>query len=61
MPAQKFIRKIRRVSTHSYAVTLPKTLMKKFKWKERQKLVLSFGGRKPEILIKDWVSKKYNK
>jgi len=55
---QKFIRKIRRVSTHSYAVTLPKSLMKKFKWKERQKVVLIFGGRKHEILIKDWEPKK---
>ncbi|NQU77383.1 hypothetical protein HQ544_01660 [Candidatus Falkowbacteria bacterium] len=58
MPMQKFIRKIRRVSTHSYAVTLPKSLMKKFKWKERQKVVLIFGGRKHEILIKDWEPKK---
>tara|TARA_Y100000310_G_scaffold151979_1_gene151566 strand:- start:2848 stop:3012 length:165 start_codon:yes stop_codon:yes gene_type:complete len=51
---KKFIRKIRRVSTHSYAITLPKELMRIFKWKERQKLVLLFGGRKHEIIIKDW-------
>ena len=53
--------KLRRVSTHSYAVTLPKELVRKFKWKERQKLELLFGGRKKEITIKDWKPKKSKK
>lgn len=51
---EKFIRKIRRVSTHSYAIVLPKGLVKKFGWRERQKVEIIFGGRKHEILIKDW-------
>ncbi|MEA2088427.1 MAG: AbrB/MazE/SpoVT family DNA-binding domain-containing protein [Patescibacteria group bacterium] len=55
---EKFIMKLRRVSTHSYAVTIPKELIKKFGWRERQKLELSFGGRKEEITIKDWKKKK---
>jgi bifunctional DNA-binding transcriptional regulator/antitoxin component of YhaV-PrlF toxin-antitoxin module len=51
---KKFIRKIRKVSTHSYAITLPKNLIKTWRWKERQKLELIIKGRKKEILIKDW-------
>ena len=58
---KKYIMKLRRVSTHSYAVTLPKELVRKFKWKERQKLELLFGGRKKEITIKDWKPKKSKK
>jgi len=34
-----------------------KQLVKEFKWKERQKLELIFGGRKHEIRIKDWEKK----
>jgi len=48
----KFIRKLRKVSTHSYAVVIPKQLIKKFRWKERQKLTLNSRGRK--ITIQDW-------
>jgi bifunctional DNA-binding transcriptional regulator/antitoxin component of YhaV-PrlF toxin-antitoxin module len=51
---EKFVRKIRRVSTHSYAIVLPKELIKKFGWKERQKIEIIFGGRKHDILIRDW-------
>jgi len=52
--AKKFIRKLRKVSTHSYAVVIPKQLIKEFGWRERQKLEIIFGGRKHDILIKDW-------
>jgi len=52
--AKKFIRKLRKVSTHSYAVVIPKQLIKQFHWKERQKLEIIFGGRKHDILIRDW-------
>jgi len=52
--AKKFIRKLRKVSTHSYAVVIPKQLIKRFGWKERQKLEIIFGGRKHDILIRDW-------
>lgn len=49
-----FIRKIRKVSTHSYALTLPKELVKKFNWRERQKLEILFGGKKHELKVRDW-------
>ncbi|GMQ94930.1 MAG: hypothetical protein BMS9Abin13_040 [Patescibacteria group bacterium] len=54
---KKFIMKLRKVSTHSYAVTIPKELIKKFGWRKRQKLELTFGGRTPSIAIKDWKKK----
>lgn len=58
---KKFIRKLTKIGTHSYAVTLPKELVKKFSWKERQKLILTFGGRKQELKIKDWSKTKKKK
>lgn len=37
----------------SYTITIPIELVRKYKWKERQKLVVeSFG--KDKIVIKDW-------
>lgn len=50
----KFIRKIRKVSTHSYAITLPKSIIKKWKWKERQKVELLVKDKNRKIVIKDW-------
>jgi len=59
---QKYIHKIRKVSTHSYAITLPKSLIKKFGWQERQKLEIIFGGKKHELTVRDWQPKsKKNK
>jgi len=55
--AKKYIRKLRKVSTHSYAVVIPKQLVKRFGWKERQKLEIIFGGRKHDIVIRDWKKK----
>jgi len=56
--ANKFIMKLRKVSTHSYSITIPKELIKKFRWKERQKLEILFGGRKHEFTVRDWKPKK---
>jgi len=55
---KKFIRKLQKDGTHSYAINIPKSLVKLFSWKERQKLELSFGGRKKEIKLKDWKKKE---
>lgn len=56
--AQKFVRKLQRMSNYSYTINLPKGLIDKFGWRERQKLEIIFGGRKHEILIRDWKKKK---
>jgi len=51
---KKYIMKLRRVSTHSYAVTLPKRMVKEFDWREKQKLVVERRGKRREIIIRDW-------
>lgn len=48
----KNIRKLTKVGGHSMAVTLPIEMVKKLKWRERQKLVVKKSGKK--IIIQDW-------
>jgi hypothetical protein len=38
----------------SYAVTLPRAVIKSFKWKERQKLKLDVDEKRKSITIRDW-------
>lgn len=51
---KKFTRKLQKMGTHSYSITIPKELVKEFKWRERQKLEITYGGRNHELKIKDW-------
>jgi len=37
-----------------YGITLPIEIIRKFRWRERQKLELKINTRKKTILIKDW-------
>lgn len=53
----KYTHKIRRLGKYSYGISFPKEMVKKFRWKERQKLVLFFDDKKKTILIKDWPAK----
>jgi antitoxin component of MazEF toxin-antitoxin module len=46
------VRKLSKVGGSSYAVTLPKALVKKLKWRERQKLVVKQRGQ--TLIISDW-------
>ena len=46
--------KLQRAGSHSYMITIPKELVKKFGWRDRQKLEITYGGRNPELKIKDW-------
>ena len=48
----RFIRKINKTAKRSYSVVLPKEIIKKLGWKERQKIVVSLRG--TTISIKDW-------
>lgn len=48
----KNIRKLTRVGKTSLSVTIPIEMVKKLKWKERQKVVVKLRGK--EIIIKDW-------
>ena len=48
----RFIRKINKTAKRSYSVVLPKEIIKKLGWKERQKIVVSLRGK--TVTIKDW-------
>ena len=52
----KNIRKITKLGGSSYAVTIPISIMRKLKWRERQKVVLTQRGKK--VTIEDWGKKK---
>ena len=48
----KNIRKLTRISKHSYGIIIPKDFIRELGWKERQKLVLNLRGK--VISIKDY-------
>ena len=48
------IRKITRIGRYSYAVSIPISVIRDWKWKERQKVVLEVDNKKKVIKIKDW-------
>ncbi len=56
MPTEKLInkniRKITRVGRASFCVTIPVEIIKRLKWKERQKVIVNKVGKK--IIIEDW-------
>ena len=49
------VRKITKVGNYSYSVTVPKELIKKLGWRERQKVVVKISGK--GLNIKDWSKK----
>lgn len=52
---QRNIRKLTKMGGgRSYGITLPIGVIRRFKWRERQKLELKISNRKKTILIKDW-------
>ena len=51
---ERNIRKITKVAGTSFAVTIPIEMIRKLKWREKQKVVISMSGEK--IIIKDWKS-----
>lgn len=52
----KHSRKLTRTSKHSYCVVIPKEIITKYGWKEKQKLVLEDKGQ-GKIEIRDWRKK----
>ncbi len=46
------VRKITKVGGHSYAVTIPKSLVRELGWRERQKVTVTKRGKK--LIIEDW-------
>jgi len=49
------VRKLGKNSQGTYLVTIPKSIIKNLKFKEKQKLVVRQRGKK--IIIEDWVKK----
>jgi len=52
----KFIRKLTKVSSHSYSLNIPKEIIQKYGWREKQKIVIEDQGR-GRLLIRDWRKK----
>ena len=50
---KKHIRKLTRASGHSYSIIIPKEIITKYHWKEKQKLVVTDKGR-GRLEVKDW-------
>ncbi|MFA6047312.1 MAG: AbrB/MazE/SpoVT family DNA-binding domain-containing protein [Parcubacteria group bacterium] len=50
---EKNIIKLKKSSVYSYSVTIPKEMVEKYGWKEKQKLVIKDKGR-GKLEISDW-------
>jgi bifunctional DNA-binding transcriptional regulator/antitoxin component of YhaV-PrlF toxin-antitoxin module len=50
---EKSVHKLKKSSTYSYSITLPKEIVEKYGWKEHQKLSIKDKGR-GKIEISDW-------
>lgn len=50
---KKYTRKLTRSSRHSYSLIIPKEIIKKYNWKEKQKMSVTDKGR-GRLEIKDW-------
>lgn len=46
------VRKITKLGGHSLAVTIPIEMVRKLKWRERQKVVVKLRGKK--LTVEDW-------
>jgi len=53
MTEQKNVHKLKKSSVYSYSVTIPKELVAKYGWKEKEKLTLKDKGR-GRLEISDW-------
>jgi hypothetical protein len=53
MSKEKNIHKLKKSSAYSYSVTLPKEMVEKYGWREKQKLIVKDKG-KGKLEISDW-------
>ena len=56
MNKNQHIHKLKKSSAYSYSVTLPKEILEKDSWKEKQKLVVVDKGN-GRVEIRDWRKK----
>jgi len=50
---EQYIRRLTKTAKHSYYLVLPKSIMQKYGWREKQKLVIVDRGR-GRLEIRDW-------
>lgn len=53
---EKHVHKLNKTSGHSYSLIIPKEIVKKYGWREKQKIVIEDQGR-GRLLIRDWRKK----
>lgn len=53
MSDEKNVHKLKKLNAYSYGVTLPKEIIEKYGWKEKQKLTIKDKGH-GKIEISDW-------
>lgn len=53
MTEQKIIHKLKKSSAYSYSVTIPKEIVEKYNWREKQKFSIVDKGQ-GKIEIRDW-------
>ena len=51
-----FIRKLTKTGKYTYYIVVPKALIRRLRWRERQKLVIKQSRK--GLSIKDWTKKK---
>jgi hypothetical protein len=55
---KKQVRKLTKVGGgKSYSIALPVEVIRKFKWKERQKLTVTVDLKNKKLVIRDWKGK----
>jgi bifunctional DNA-binding transcriptional regulator/antitoxin component of YhaV-PrlF toxin-antitoxin module len=56
MKKEKSVVKLKKSSAYSHSITLPKAIVEKYGWKEKQKLSVVDKG-KGKVEISDWKNK----
>ena len=51
---KKQVRKLTKVGGKTYSLALPVEIIRKFKWKERQKLTVTVDLKNKKLIIRDW-------
>ena len=52
--SKKRVRKLTKIGGASYALSLPVEVIRRFKWKERQKLTVTVDLKNKKLVIRDW-------
>ncbi|MDZ7611463.1 MAG: AbrB/MazE/SpoVT family DNA-binding domain-containing protein [Candidatus Moranbacteria bacterium] len=53
---KKFVHKLKKNNPYSYSLTIPKEIIDKYGWREKQKITIEDKGR-GKVEIRDWRSR----